>query len=220
MKFIKNHWLALLLLAIPFAFIAYYWNQLPAEIPLHWNAKGEVDRTSDSPYAVFTLPVINLLVFATLFLIPVLDPKRMTAYFKQTMKTVITVIVGLLSTLSIFTTLNMVGVIQEMDNIFQIVLSIFFLIVGNYLGKIRPNYFLGIRTPWTLEHESVWVQTHRMAGVLWVVASLLMLALTLLLPLSYSSNFFLGYIFVLAFVPAIYSFILYKQLPNESTESR
>jgi len=218
----KTHWLSLLLLALPFVVIAYYWNSLPTEIPMHWNFQGEVDRTSDSPLAIFILPLCNIAVFFILLLIPVLDPKQMTDYFRKTLTIITTVTIGFMSILSILIVLLTVGIIKEMNmgGLFQIILPITFLLMGNYFGKIRPNYFLGIRTPWTLEYEDIWVETHRMAGKLWVGASLVMILLSLLLSSYYANYAFLVYLLIIAFVPIIYSFILYKQRPNEATESR
>jgi len=98
------------------------------------------------------------------------------------------------------------------------VLLLFFLIFGNYLGKVRPNYFVGIRTPWTLESEQVWIKTHRLTGMLWALSSLIMLVLKIIIPMT-SFIYLLGiYLVVIITFPFVYSFLAFKKEKSASIQ--
>lgn len=89
-----------------------------------------------------------------------------------------------------------------------------FLIIGNYLGNVRHNYFIGIRTPWTLASEEVWIKTHRFAAKVWVVGSLLIMVI---LPFFHPSQRFIlfhTYALILSLLPAGYSYLEFKKSGN------
>ena len=85
-----------------------------------------------------------------------------------------------------------------------------FMFLGNYFQAIKPNYFIGIRTPWTLENENVWRKTHQLGGKLFFIAGLLIMILPFVLH-QYFHEIFLTIIFSAALIPVIYSYILSKQ---------
>jgi uncharacterized membrane protein len=89
-----------------------------------------------------------------------------------------------------------------------------FLLIGNLFGRIRPNYFVGLRTPWTLNSEEVWMKTHRLTGKLWVGGTLIMLLLIWFIPMQLFSYFFTGFILVIVIIPVIYSWKIYKKVEN------
>jgi uncharacterized membrane protein len=87
-----------------------------------------------------------------------------------------------------------------------------FLILGNSFGKIRPNYFVGLRTPWTLNNEEVWMRSHRFTGRLWVIAGLAMIPCVFLLKGETFFYVFLPAIAVMVIVPIVYSWMIHKQI--------
>jgi uncharacterized membrane protein len=87
---------------------------------------------------------------------------------------------------------------------------ILFLILGNVMGNIRNNFFVGIRTPWTLASEEVWTKTHRLAAKVWVVSSLITMVLIAILP--HPEIVFGIYVGVILIIPIVYSFLVYKKL--------
>jgi len=91
-------------------------------------------------------------------------------------------------------------------------ISLLFLILGNYLSAIRPNYFVGIRTPWTLENEDVWKATHRTAGRIWVATGAVLFALSIFLPWQIFQFFLIIGIIVMVVYPVMHSFLLFKRL--------
>ena len=94
------------------------------------------------------------------------------------------------------------------------IIGLLFAFLGNYFKTIKPNYFIGIKTPWTLENEEVWKKTHIIGGKLWFVGGLLM-ALTFLLPNEMQLYTFLGITAVITIVPIVYSYLEFKKIKNQ-----
>jgi uncharacterized membrane protein len=90
------------------------------------------------------------------------------------------------------------------------------LVLGNYFKVIQPNYFIGIRTPWTLENNEVWKLTHVFAGKLWVIGGLIMILGGLIFENSSFSIVFTSLVIVLAIVPMAYSYIKFKEIEKKS----
>ncbi len=94
-----------------------------------------------------------------------------------------------------------------------------FIVLGNYMKTIKPNYFIGIRTPWTLENEEVWKKTHRMASYLWFWGGLAMIVSILLLPPNTGTYLFMVIVSMISIIPIIYSYKIFKKIqkgvPNE-----
>ena len=85
-----------------------------------------------------------------------------------------------------------------------------FLVIGNLFGKIRPNYFLGLRTPWTLDNEEVWRKTHRLAGAIWVWSTVVMFILAAVMPITKFVYVYFSYVGLIVLVPLIYSYKYHK----------
>jgi uncharacterized membrane protein len=166
----KATWLEATLLLAPFLVIAAFWNKLPARFPTHWNLRGEVDRwTSSKSIEVFAVPLIALAIVALLHVLPRLDPKlrgllqeneRMRAVL-QIMRLALAAFFGALFSIQIATAFGYAAVGGRPIIWCTLVL---FAIIGNYLGNLRPNYFVGLRTPWALESAETWRATHRLGG--------------------------------------------------------
>jgi len=207
----KVNWLEAALLLAPFLVIAALWNKLPARIPIHWNLRGDVDRwASSKSIEIFLLPLIALAVVALLRVLPRLDPKlramlqeseRMHATL-QVMRLALAAFFGALFSIQIATTLSypLAGG-RAMIWCTLVLLAI----MGNYLGNLRPNYFIGIRTPWTLESPATWRATHRLGGRLMFFGALLLLAAEFFLSPSAFGYLFVTLILLLAAWSFLYS---------------
>lgn len=178
----KFLWLEAALLLAPFVVIAALWNKLPARIPMHSNLRGEVDRwASSKSVEIFALPLIAIAVVALLRVLPRFDPKlqamlqesgRMRAAL-QIMRLALAAFFGALFSIQIATAF---GYTFAGGRAMVWCLLVLLAIMGNYLGNLRPNYFIGIRTPWTLESPATWRATHRLGGRLMFFGALLLLA--------------------------------------------
>jgi uncharacterized membrane protein len=99
----------------------------------------------------------------------------------------------------------------DMVQVIIIGILILFAMLGNYLINVRQNWFIGIRTPWTMQNEEVWKRTHRLGGKLWFYMSLGMLALTFIIDLKQLPILFFAALMVMVVVPIVYSFVIFKQ---------
>jgi uncharacterized membrane protein len=211
--FFRSEWLLLLVLILPFLALALVWPSLPALVPMHFNAHGNVNRYG-SPMELLILPGINILVAILLYFIPQLDPKRaniaasMPAYFwiRFLLATLFTYIFGLM----LVTTFRPAFDVTPLIAIG--VLALFFGL-GFAMPKLKQNYLIGIRLPWTLESEENWNRTHAFAGKLWPWSSLTGMALVLLLP-SASLFIAVGVVIGMLIWSAIYSYRIFRRERN------
>lgn len=196
---------------LPFIYLAYIWNTLPAQVPIHWNAQGEIDGYAGRISLLlipFALPVLTYIIFS---FIPKLDPKGKIGLMGTKYHNLKLLLVAMMSLLALFIIhSSKKASIGNMNYIFA-GLGIIFIILGNFMKTIKPNYFLGIRTPWTLENGQVWRETHELAGKLWFIGGLLITILTLLLPKEYGFNLFISITVLLALVPIIYSYLRFQK---------
>ncbi|OFY87586.1 MAG: hypothetical protein A3F72_05615 [Bacteroidetes bacterium RIFCSPLOWO2_12_FULL_35_15] len=216
MKTLKNDWLIWIILIAPFVFIAIFWNQFPDKIPTHFNFSGEPDDYSDKLQGVLLMPGINILLYFLFLVLPVIDPSRKNYGLFQDKYKIIRIVLHLFFAFAFF--LNAFYALGYNFNIsFLIIYStlVLFLILGNYLGNIRHNYFIGIRTPWTLANEKVWTKTHRFAAKIWVVATLITMVALPFFSSQISEFLFLAYLAVIAIIPIVYSYVVFKKIKNE-----
>lgn len=160
--------------ALPFA---------PERYPIHFGTNGEVDSYASRWFGLFLMPAIITLVTVLYNLQPRIDPRRANyAAFPGTFRLMRLAIVIVLTGIHLATIAVALGWDIRIDRVVPLMVGVLFTILGNVLGKTRPNWFIGIRTPWTLSSDDVWTRTHRFVGRLMVVAGLLMVGTSLLLP--------------------------------------
>lgn len=95
-------------------------------------------------------------------------------------------------------------------NYIVIIIGVLFIVIGNYFKTIKPNYFIGIRTPWTLENETVWKKTHKLGGKMWFIGGILIVILSLILNKSLSFTIFMIITGVITIIPIAYSYLIYR----------
>lgn len=177
----RLHWLEGALVAAPFFVLLGLWNELPARIPLHWNLAGEIDRWSASPRAALLFPLISLGVVALLHLVPVLDPKLrntdQSGRMPRTLRIFRVALAAFFCTVFALQLSVAYGYPISAPRILPSSILLLFALLGNYLGNLRPNYFVGIRTPWTLENSATWRSTHRLTGRVMFFGALALLLL-------------------------------------------
>ncbi len=202
-------WLAIALTAGAFVASAALYSRLPEQIPIHWNIRGEVDGYGSKSWAAFLCPGCMAAVIALFVLLPRLSPKQFEVdSFRETYLFVMVLIVALFGYIHALTLLAALGHSFGMDRTLMAGLFLFFALMGNVMGKLRRNFWIGIRVPWTLASERVWNDTHRLAAWLWFAGGLVGFALALA-GLPVVSLVVLGVIVV---VPIAYSLLLYKRL--------
>lgn len=212
---IKKHWKLLvitsIILILPILVGVILWDQLPEQIPTHWNAAGEVDQWSSKAFAVFVLPLIMLAAQWLCCLGTGADPKKAN-HSDKVVQLVLWIIPVLQIVLFAITYCVALGQPVQIDVVMPALIGLIFAIIGNYLPKCKQNYTIGIKIPWTLESEENWNKTHRMAGRLWLICGIvLMLSGILSVVWKFSIWVLLAVMPVMVFVPVGYSYSLHRK---------
>ncbi|WP_243387912.1 SdpI family protein [Bacillus kexueae] len=148
------------LLALPY---------LPEQVAIHWNAAGEPDNYGHKLFGALFLPIMMIFLLGLFHILPSIDPKKKNyTHFKQSYQILINTlaIVFLIIHLSLLG--SNLGYNIDISFVVPLVIGLLFIVIGNYMPKMKHNYFVGIRTPWTLASERVWYKTHRLGGKVFV----------------------------------------------------
>ena len=195
-----------IILLLPILAGVILWNQLPEQMPTHWNAAGEIDGWSSKAFAVFGLPLIMVAAQWLCMLGTAADPKRKN-HSEKVLHLVLWIIPVLSVVLHAVTYATALGHSVPMEVVMPILIGLIFTIIGNYMPKCKQNYTIGIKIPWTLDNEENWNKTHRFAGFLWTICGLLIM-LT-----GFFGGFwvFLPITLLMVLAPIIYSYILHRK---------
>ncbi|MFR7872204.1 SdpI family protein [Peptoniphilus sp. HMSC062D09] len=206
-RFRKNSIISLIVcILIVIIFNALFYNKMPAELPTHWNFQGQVDKYSSKFDAMVMTP--GFLTIMNLFLCFMLDndPKNegqnnfLMIIGKMSMPIVMSVVY-------IITVLAGLGREVNTSVIISLFLGALFIAIGNYMPKVKRNYTMGIKLPWTLNSDENWRRTHRLGGICFIIVGLsLILSVFLKSEIVFLVPLFLG-----AIIPAIYSYYLYTK---------
>ncbi|MEH7362307.1 MULTISPECIES: SdpI family protein [Priestia] len=187
---------------------------LPATMPIHWGANGEADGFATKINAMILTVGIMVLIYFVIAFVPRIDPRKENyKYFSKTYNILLNAVLLLFFFVNMSTILQGLGYNVPMSYIAPIMAGLVFIIIGNYLQRVRSNYFMGIRTPWTLSNENVWKKTHRLSGKLFFIGGLLIL-ISAFLPDGYKSVIMWGSIVLCVAVPYLYSYLAYKKEMN------
>jgi uncharacterized membrane protein len=209
---IRSDWPAIILIAAMLLAGSYFYPQLPEQVPSHWNIQGEVDRYSSRFWGAFGIPLMSAGIYLLMLVTPLIDPRRTNyAKFAGSYQTLKMVLVAFFSGLYAVIILSALGYAVSVERLVPMGVSLLIIIVGNMLGRVRHNYFVGIKLPWTLASEVVWQKTHRLAAPIWVAAGLLGLVGAFFGGLAAAILLF-GSLAVAVLVPVIYSYMLYRRL--------
>ncbi|MBC7879229.1 MAG: SdpI family protein [Anaerolineales bacterium] len=203
--------IVLALIAIAVIAGSLLWNQLPDQMASHWNANDQVDGTMFKLWGVFLIPLIALGLFLLFQIVPNIDPhKANIAQFRETFNLFIVFIIIFLLYVHGLTLAWSLGYQNfKMSSALLPFIGVLFLFIGYLLRKAKRNFFIGIRTPWTLSSDSVWDKTHQLGSILFILSGAFAIIGSLFGGLT---------AFWLMFVPlmgstlflVIYSYILYR----------
>jgi len=185
-----------------------------AKIPCHWNIKGEIDGYYDKWTGVLLFPGINLVMLLFIMALPHISVRYKNAQerFEKVIPSLAMIITFFFAGIHIYMILLAKEILNPSGNMIFYLIGLMFIMLGNLLPKIPSNFFAGIRTPWTLSSEEVWRKTHRLGGINFVIAGLLMIVITAILGNSTTANIIMFVLFMsLVLYPVLYSFLLYKK---------
>lgn len=208
----KFHVGGLVLAAVALLLSALAYGHLPDPVPTHWNWHGEVDGWTPKPLGAFVLPLLMVGLSVLFVVLPRISPQRFRMEgFDRAYGVMILALQSLFLLLTGLVHLAGMGFDVDVGRTVALTIGLLFMVFGNYLGKVTRNFFLGIRTPWTLASEEVWLRTHRMGGRV-MVAMGVGLVLSALFGVHRATML---PILALSLTPIAYSYFIYRRLEGQ-----
>jgi uncharacterized membrane protein len=216
MKLHRGEILALLLVVAAFVLTGTLYSRLPEKTPSHWNIRGEVDSYQSKPLGPFVLPLVMAGLSLVFLALPAISPRGFRfARFRGVWGVLQSAILAFLLLVQALVLFSAMGRPVDMTRGLEAGIGLLLAVMGNFLGKITRNFFVGIRTPWTLASEEVWMRTHRLGGKLFVLAGLAMFALALAGAGPVAMMIVVG---AAALVSAAASYVFYRRLEGFKDE--
>lgn len=209
----KSEWIVLILVLLATAAGIYFYPQLPDPMAGHWNIQGEVDGYISRFWGVFLMPVVTLVMFLFFLVIPRIDPlKANIAKFRKYFDWFIVLITLFLLVIYKFSLLWNLGIEFDIRLFLPIAIGILFYYCGILTENAKRNWFIGIRTPWTMSSDVVWEKTHRLGGKLFKASGVI----------AVLGVFFLDWAFYFTIIPVlftavysmVYSYLEFRRLSH------
>lgn len=209
-----KHTILILICLLPLAYLWWAWNTLPAgEHPLHFDISNQPNgfgNDKDLLNLTIIMCGVNILVYLLMVNIHRIDPKRIKAGKSQTFDVIGT------GTVLFVTALNFLIIFNAqqpeaglMVRVTPILLGLMFAFLGNVMYNVKPNYFAGIRIPWTLNDEENWKKTHRLAGVVWFIGGIFLTIVALTATSKTTEIFQRIILMAIIIIPVGYSFLFF-----------
>jgi uncharacterized membrane protein len=216
----RSEIVSLFLVAAMFILAAAAWNSMPGSIPVHFGLNGQPDRYGGKFEGLLSMPLTATGLYLLFFFLPRIDPHgERYARFAGAYTVIRTAVIALLAAVQVAIILQARGVAIDVSTIVTLAMGLLFVVLGNYMGKIRPNWFVGIRTPWTLSSEESWNKTHRLGGKMLVTLGLLIAASSLLQkPWILLAG--VGLLLVITVILSVYSYLIWKNDPSARKNTR
>ena len=202
--------LGFLLVVAGFGVVLPAYSGLPDPMPSHWNAAGQVNGYLPRFWGAFLIPMLMAAMWLIFLVLPRISPRgfEMEPFLRAWGMLKVTVLA-----LMLFLEVLILRAAKHSGELSAPVmfagLGVLFVVIGNLLGKVTRNFFVGIRTPWTLASEEVWNRTHRLAGKLFVVAGLAVVASAFVGGTVWTMLVAIG---LASLIPVVYSYVLYKRI--------
>jgi len=192
--------------------------QLPADIklPVHWNINGEPNQYAGKFLGLFMMPIVVMVVILLLTFLPRIEPRKKNINLSMKAYNLIIIsIILVFATLHIVMIMNALGKSLSIGKIVPALIGVLFIVIGNYMGKIRSNFMLGIKTPWTLSSELSWNKTHRLGGRLFILSGFLIIISSFMLSGTARMIILLISVFGTVIISFIYSYLIWKEDPDK-----
>lgn len=206
-KYNRKLWIVFLISAIIGVII---FPQLPERIPVNFGVTGEANRFG-SRWAIFMTPGINLLLIFFADVLRKIDPKAENyRKFEAQYYNVLFIVSLIMFGVQLLTIFYVLGYEVNIARVMPIIMGLMFIFLGNAMPKFKHNYFVGIKTSWTLASEKVWYLTHRLAGKIWVVGGIIAL-FSALLPVDYIIWAFIVITIIIVLIPMVASYYFFTK---------
>lgn len=208
-------WIPWVLVAMAVLLSAVLYSRLPESLPVHWNAAGEIDRYESKQLGALLMPLIMIITAVIFEAVPRISPSGFTLDANERgFRAIAAATMALLFAVHVCTLLVGLGVRVDMNRVMPIGCGLLFAIIGNYMATVRKNFFVGIRTPWTLANDDVWFRTHRLGGRLFMGGGLALIGTAFLEPKVMAAAL-LTIIVIVAAIPIVYSYVIYRKLEGD-----
>ncbi|QDV90229.1 Immunity protein SdpI [Phycisphaerae bacterium RAS2] len=210
----RNHYLLMIgMILAGAAFGGAFYNSIPDPAPTHWNLKGEIDGYGPRWVAAFLMPIIAAGLVGLLAGLPLLGPFRENfERFRSTYGRICVAVLTLIMAIHVVFVLGATGRNMQVGATISIILGLMLTLLGNYMGKVRRNFYVGIRTPWTLANDVVWERTHRVGSKIMVAVGLVIAAAGFFLNDLVCFIVMMSSLGFLVVWSLLYSLMLYRRL--------
>jgi uncharacterized membrane protein len=203
---------------IPLVYLLLIWNSLPDSVPLHYNMALAADRYGSKITMAGVLLFMSLISIGTSLLVlnvNRIDPKQRDRPLNSASVRVSWAVTIFMMLISVWIVYYTSGYPHKGSNGMSVkhlvaLVSLLYVALGNYMNNIKPNYFVGIRTPWTLSDDDNWRRTHHLGSRVWFYGGIVMFALAIVLPTACANYVMIGGTFILAIVPIGYSYKFFR----------
>lgn len=206
----RSRWFGLVVAAVTLAVTWWAWDRLPPHMATHWDINGHVNGYSPRAFGGLFAPGLIVLLTLLFQALPLLDPRRQNyEKFIPTYWIIANSVVLFVGVVHVMVIGNAVGYPVAMSRVVPLGLGILFIALGNVLPRVEPNWFVGIRTPWTLSSDAVWRKTHRTGGWTFFLGGCALLVEGVIPMGRYWPALFVT-IAVAALIPVVQSYFLWK----------
>lgn len=206
---VKKHGFAIFLIILAAIIWGITYSDLPSQVPIHFGVDGP-DGYTTKGIAVLTGMGLLIGTYILMSLAPKIDPNQENIQkSKKTIGIMNRAVVTLLFGVNMMIVMSALGM-KISSHISIVAVGILLVVIGNYLQQCKPNYFIGIKNPWTLSNENVWKKTHRLGSKLFVLAGLCMM-MSVFLPNLYQPYIIIGVVVALVMMTTIYSYVVFKK---------
>ena len=212
--------ISLLIIAAMLVITVWGWVTIPPgqQVPTHWDINGQIDGYEQKEVALLLMPGISVVLTILLAGLTRIDPRR-SNLAKSAKLYVVSWVGGLLILLAahFMVVATALGLAIPVVKIIQPAVGLLFVVIGNYLGKTRSNFFAGVRTPWTLSSDYSWEKTHRLAGRLFIATGLLTIAASLTVGSPWDIGILVVGALTAALVSVVMSYFYWRRDPDRDT---
>ncbi len=186
---------------------------LPAMVPSHWNAAGQIDAYAPKLRMVLLFPLLSIGIYVLLRVLLAASPRLGNQSPRANRNIINFIFAGVflfMLVIQLATTAVALHVAIDVSLIVSLAVSVLFIFMGNYMGKLRRNFWAGIRTPWTLTNETVWERTHRFGGWVFVIGGLVNVVLSFIPAMRFYS--LLAIVLIMVLSSTVYSYVAYQRI--------
>jgi len=204
-------WIPTLLVIIAVVATLVVYPRLPEQVPTHWNLQGEVDDWSSRLWGSWTIPLVMAFMLLAFRAFPLIDPRRENyAKFAGAYEGMLLLILLFMLALHLSLLATMLGRPMSVMRLMPVGVGLLLIGIGVLLPKAHANWFIGIRTPWTLSNDRVWERTHRVGGRVMIATGILIAASAFLAPL-WTHRIMAAAIAAMAIIVVAYSYFAWRQ---------